>query len=188
MSTQSHYFIAVPIKERLKEQLSTWQKNLQPLLTYKQWPHKDDLHITLKFLGAIGADQIQNVQHAFKRLESLDAFSVRAKGIGTFGQPDKPRVLWAGVEKNKALMALYHRVEDIASACSFTKDNRPYRPHITLAKKWQGPPSGDIVQKIKRQYRNEHSLLNIQEVVLYQIHPQQTPKYEAKTVYQLRSR
>src|SRR5699024_5762931 len=89
MSTQSHYFIAVPIKERLKEQLSTWQKNLQPLLTYKQWPHKDDLHITLKFLGAIGADQIQNVQHAFKRLESLDAFSVRAKGIGTFGQPDK---------------------------------------------------------------------------------------------------
>lgn len=186
MGQSSHYFIALPVSNELKEKFLNWQEQLQDELSYKIWPHKADLHITLKFLGAVDQDRLGKLRVSLRSIEH-PKFTVSVGSIGTFGKHDKPRVLWAGVENNNLLEELYKKVELVATSVGFNKENRPYRPHITLAKKWNGSHEhAENLKAIKENYEAERFHMNIEEFVLYQIFPSKSPKYEKVETFYLR--
>ncbi|MBY7143912.1 RNA 2',3'-cyclic phosphodiesterase [Virgibacillus sp. NKC19-3] len=184
MTTNPHYFIAIPLQAPLKEYLSYWQDRLKTHLAYKQWPHYEDLHITLKFLGAVDDSKIQQLRRKLKIIEHTQTFSIEVGGLGTFGNPEKPRVLWAGVDKTALLTSLQQKVEDLASNLGFSKETRVYRPHITLAKKWAGGSSTIFLEDMKKQFSHVQTMA-VEEVVLYQIHPRRSVKYEVVANFRL---
>ncbi|MDY0408735.1 RNA 2',3'-cyclic phosphodiesterase [Virgibacillus soli] len=185
MDKVPHYFIAIPLPTTLKEHYAVWQKQLRQYLSYKQWPHPKDLHITLKFLGGVKEPLLLQLCEALKQIEGLFKFEVETGEIGTFGQSDSPRVLWAGVKLNSQLHQLYEEVERIALGLHFPKENRTYRPHITLAKKWNGPAQLKTLIDIKEKFSQNVQTLFVNEIVLYKIEPQQSPKYKVIHTYQL---
>ncbi|QKY69743.1 RNA 2',3'-cyclic phosphodiesterase [Lentibacillus sp. CBA3610] len=146
-----HYFIAVPLPGFLKEQFAGWQRELEAELPYKQWVHPDDFHITLKFLGAVDEHHLNTLMKSMQQIERFSAFSLLTGTLGTFGNPKRPRVLWAGVEQKPDLLRLQSRVEDIAVQTGFQQENRAYTPHITLAKKWGGAMKD--LSEIKKHYK-----------------------------------
>ncbi|MUK86791.1 RNA 2',3'-cyclic phosphodiesterase [Ornithinibacillus sp. L9] len=182
MSTP-HYFIAIPLPNDLKEELAAWQVELKQHLTYKQWPHVEDLHITLKFLGAVEETKLKKLQEKLQSVHSMPPFYTKVHSVGTFGKSDKPRVLWADVVKTVALLELQQRVEACAKEVGFTAENRPYRPHITLAKKWDGP-STDI-NVIKNNFSDQQFDLVVDTIVIYQIYPSNSPKYKIVNTFSL---
>ncbi|WP_017753964.1 RNA 2',3'-cyclic phosphodiesterase [Calidifontibacillus oryziterrae] len=186
MSNFPHYFIAIPLPEHIKDYFSVWQSELQHKLSYKIWPHKQDLHITLKFLGAVSNEQLQVLKQELVELENFQAFNLTVGKVGTFGNPKNPRVLWAEVEKVEALLTLQKVVDECSINVGFPKENREYNPHITLAKKYSGDSSAfETVTEIKRCYTNQQ-VMNVDEVVIYQIFPSKNPKYEVVQRYLLR--
>ncbi|WP_042146473.1 RNA 2',3'-cyclic phosphodiesterase [Paucisalibacillus sp. EB02] len=186
MGQTPHYFIAIPVTDELKEEFLIWQEQLQEKLSYKIWPHKADLHITLKFLGAVEEDSLEKLRGSLRSIVHPE-FSVTVGSIGTFGKHENPRVLWAGVEKNNYIEELYKKVELVATSIGFTKENRPYRPHITLAKKWNGSQEHtEKLKDIKDIYGAENFHMDIESFVLYQIFPSKTPKYERVETFYLR--
>ncbi|MEC5421879.1 RNA 2',3'-cyclic phosphodiesterase [Virgibacillus sp. C22-A2] len=185
MSSSSHYFIAIPLPELLREQLSNWQDELRTKVSYKQWPHKQDLHITLKFLGAVADNKLDALQKELKRVEHINGFSTFAGQLGTFGNYQQPRVLWAGVEPSSDLLHLYELVESCAANAGFQIERRPYRPHITLAKKWANDSIVESIEVIKQKF-SEKQVLYVGEIALYEIHPTRNPKYNAISRYRLR--
>lgn len=180
-----HYFIAIPLPESMRDFLAKWQEELKGKLPYKQWPHQQDLHITLKFLGPVADNKLIALKNKLSAIEHHEQFFVNAGGIGTFGNPEKPRVLWAGAEKTEALSRLYEKAEECGVNAGFSKENRVYRPHITLAKKWTGDPAADHIEQIKTDYTDMKTIL-VNQVVIYQIHPQKSPKYEVIEKYMLK--
>src|SRR5699024_11675109 len=80
------------------------------------------------------------MKQELKQIENANAFSTKAGGVGIFGNPVNPRVLWVGADKTDALAFLYEQVEAAANRAGFTKETRPFRPHITLAKRCDGSP------------------------------------------------
>ncbi len=184
MSTFPHYFIAIPLNHSLKDYFSHWQDSLKEQLSYKVWPDKQDLHITLKFLGPVAPEALKDVTNELKSIEQLKSFETKVGTIGTFGNPLKPRVLWAGVEKTNDLVLLQNQVEEYAGKVGFAKENREYRPHITLAKKWSEGSVNHSLADIKTSY-NEKQKLSVDEVVIYQIFPSRSPKYEVVETYYL---
>src|SRR5699024_1450185 len=96
----------------------------------------------------------------------------------------KPRVLWACVDKTDTLTFLYEQVEAAADRAGFTKETRPYRPHITLAKKWDGSPNWELVKTMQTQFK-EKRILQVEEIVVYQIFPNQRPKYKVVSSFNL---
>ncbi|RLL47715.1 RNA 2',3'-cyclic phosphodiesterase [Oceanobacillus piezotolerans] len=188
MGSFPHYFIAIPLSSKLQDYFSNWQDELVGKLPYKQWYNKKDFHITLKFLGEVDDNKLKALRMELEKLSLLKAFSIVVGEIGTFGNPKSPRVIWAGVEKNKNLMQLAEKVEEYATKVGFPKENRPYSPHITLAKKWIGEKGkNDInwLEEAKEKYK-ETNLLRVQQVNLYQIHPGKEQKYEPVQTIQLR--
>ncbi|MGP4108246.1 RNA 2',3'-cyclic phosphodiesterase [Virgibacillus sp. L01] len=183
MTNEPHYFIAIPLQERHKAHFLKWQINLKEELPYKQWTNKEDLHITLKFLGAVNSNTLDLLLQSLNVLKKTTAFKITTESIGFFGNPKKPRVLWAGVEKTKSLAALHEAVEDIAEIAGFQKENRSFSPHITLAKKWNGGEGS--LSGLKEQY-DERLDLVVNQIVVYRIFPARTPKYEVVASYELK--
>ncbi|GAB3792173.1 RNA 2',3'-cyclic phosphodiesterase [Virgibacillus kimchii] len=180
----SHYFIAIHLPETIQDYFSEWQRELKQELPYKQWPHKKDLHITLKFLGPVADDQLTNLEEQLQDLQQCAAFSLATGQLGTFGNPVKPRVLWAGVEKTEPLIQLQKTVEDQCAAAGWKREKRNYRPHVTLAKKWNGTEINGLEQKINNKSL-EKQVWHVKNIFLFRIHPQQTPKYEVVSNYPL---
>lgn len=180
----AHYFIAIPLSLVLKDHFASWQTQLKKQLNYKQWTNKQDLHITLKFLGAVENEKLLRIQQELKKMEKLQRFSTQAGSIGFFGNPVSPRVLWASVEKTAQLSLLHQQVEAIIAPLGFPTEKRTFRPHITFAKKWYGPPASDSVETTLNRFTERQELL-VKEIVIYQIFPKQTPKYKVLSRYNL---
>lgn len=175
-----HYFIAIPLPPSIKEKLAGWQRELKAEMPFKQWVHPEDLHITLKFLGAVSEEQLNTLIRLMAQIRRFNSFSLMTGDLGTFGNPEKPRVLWTGVERKPELMDLQQYVEGIAFESGFKKEKRPYSPHITLAKKSTGEKAQ--ISKVKSCY-TEHQSIAVNQVVLFRIHPAKNPKYEINEVY-----
>ncbi|GGA82616.1 RNA 2',3'-cyclic phosphodiesterase [Ornithinibacillus halotolerans] len=181
----AHYFIAIPITKELAEEISIWQIDLKEKLAYKNWPYQDDLHITLKFLGEVEDKKLERLRNELKSVQYHD-FSITIGSIGTFGKDDRPRVLWAGVENTDEVNGLHNKIEEVSASVGFPKENRPYRPHITLAKKWNGTTVHTMhLDEIKELYKDKTYTLHVDEFVLYQIFPSQIPKYKRIDTFQL---
>ncbi|WP_138420669.1 RNA 2',3'-cyclic phosphodiesterase [Aquibacillus sediminis] len=187
MGQLPHYFIAIPLQQRLQQWLRGWQSQLKmnELLAFKQWTHVDDLHITIKFLGGVHDDLLSELLPKLESIHSLSKFDLEIGHIGSFGNETQPRVLWAGVQKSDRLDQLQHNVEDTCAEIGFPREKRVYRPHITLAKKWNGTRlQPQYFSTIAKNYMDIKKT-TIDSFVVYRIHPTHSPKYEIIKTIQL---
>ncbi|GAA0136693.1 RNA 2',3'-cyclic phosphodiesterase [Paenibacillus sp. YSY-4.3] len=131
-------FVAVALPESVKNQLHAWCLERQKDWKFRKWVHPADYHITLQFLGDTPATQVQAILEGLREAASEVApFRLEAVGIGAFGRPEQPRVLWSGIEGDiAALRALHSRVITANAKLGYVPEERPYAPHITLARKF----------------------------------------------------
>jgi RNA 2',3'-cyclic 3'-phosphodiesterase len=189
MAHQTHYFLALALPSHIKELLFKWSELLQPQLPLKSWVHPDDLHITLAFLGGQASfGQLTDIKKKMTEIaQEHSSFTLQLNGLGTFGNQDSPRILWAGVKKSEALHSLQGDVFQTCTDIGFSLDKRPFAPHITMARKWNsenGFPSNslnDIVQP-----KEEKCIFEAEHFVLYQTHMNRSPKYQPLSIFSLK--
>ncbi|TXL60573.1 RNA 2',3'-cyclic phosphodiesterase [Cerasibacillus terrae] len=186
MKKNTHYFIAIPLPSEIKQYYSLWQTDLKRLAPYKQWTHPSDFHITLKFLGNMNDNQLKELDHKLQYISTLQPFTMQIGKLGSFGNQTSPRVLWLGVEHHRNLLNLQKQVEKLAEKIGFPKEKRQYNPHITLAKKWKDPSISLPMEPLKQRYQGQYKELFVNQVVIYQINPKQSPKYKCIRTYPLR--
>lgn len=95
-----------------------------------RWQAPESWHITLQFLGATSPEQYACVLEKLGGVRAK-AVPVRLEGVGFF---DRAGVFFAGVKVSPALEALQKAVVAATSGCGFKPEDRPYHPHITLAR------------------------------------------------------
>lgn len=99
------------------------------------WIPEDNLHLSLVFLGDVSENRLDDVILCLQSAASGTAeFAVTVTGPGWFGSPRSPRVLWAGIREEKGLAGLQARLNGELRALGFPTEDRPYVPHITLAR------------------------------------------------------
>lgn len=179
--------MAVPVPDTIKKGLADWSKQLQALpFDYKEWVHVEDFHITLKFLGGLSDKQVEALCKGLDQTTlTFSPFHIRGKSFGFFGRPRSPRVLWGGVEADKMLFDDQKTIDKMCSELGFSSENRPYRPHITVAKKWVGGMFEPSVVP-SPPYLFEQGW-PVDTIVLYQIHPSRKPKYEPYKIFKFGS-
>jgi len=94
-------FIAINLPEEIKKELISFQSKWLELPC--RWTKKENLHITLEFLGYLTDEElIELCQKTKEMASSKKAFSIRLNKI-CYGPPDKkpPRMVWAIGEKIK---------------------------------------------------------------------------------------
>jgi len=100
------------------------------------WNRDDKLHLTIKFLGDINVDRAPALSLAAERaVAGLKPISLIAEGCGAFPERGRPRVLWIGtVDEDEGLARLHQRLETECAAQGFLREQRAFRPHLTIAR------------------------------------------------------
>jgi RNA 2',3'-cyclic 3'-phosphodiesterase len=124
-------FIGVPLASAVTEQLAGLRKRLERPGDGLRWSSAESWHITLQFLGATTETQHACVLEHLRKLSS-PGIPIRLEGLGFF---DRAGVFFVGVSVSPQLARLQQMVTRATSHCGFVPEDRPYHPHITLARK-----------------------------------------------------
>lgn len=100
-------------------------------LPHIRWQTYEQLHLTLRFIGAVDFSLALDIRHKLNTVKFFP-FSLSIRGLGIFGNEKKPRVLWAGVERNEAVEGLYQRISSSLNNLGIEPAQRKYTPHVTL--------------------------------------------------------
>ena len=96
-----------------------------------RWSARESWHITLQFLGSTTAQQFECVVARLRALHHIP-IHIQIGAIGTFARAG---VLFVDVHVTPQLLALQQSVTAATANCGFTPEDRPYHPHITLARR-----------------------------------------------------
>ena len=140
-------FIAIDLPDSVRAVLDERQRAFRALCPDARWSRPEGIHLTLKFLGEISAAQVEKVTGALANLPGFDPFEIQVKGFGFFPDARRPRVFWAGLEAPPALAELAARVEAAMEPLGFAREERPYTPHLTLAR-FKIPRAQPALQKL----------------------------------------
>jgi len=127
-------FIAIDLPESLRAALAEAQQGFRSNARDARWTNPEGIHLTLKFLGEISDAQTKLVVEALAQIGPFEPFSVEVMGFGFFPHAQRPRVFWAGVTAPPALAELAARVERHMEKTGFAREDRPFSPHLTLAR------------------------------------------------------
>lgn len=120
-------FIAIPLTPSFKDSLVQIQKSLDSQGVQGHYTRKENLHLTLAFIG-----EFPDPDDVLDMLSSVEfpSFSLTLEGIGTFGD-----LWWAGVQPSPALDTLARRIRRILAENRIPFDRKKFSPHITLLRK-----------------------------------------------------
>lgn len=128
-------FVAVDVPQAVKDRLSEVVAAFRERLPGARWTSPGSWHLTLKFLGATWPRLVSTVHDAVAVVAAgRPAFQTRVGPLGAFPSPGRARVLWAGLEDPEGLIVALARDLDSALARHFPVEQRPFTPHLTLAR------------------------------------------------------
>lgn len=150
-------FIALEQDESLQRRLSETIYRLASALPRLKWVDPAGIHLTLAFLGELNDQQLaKTVVAAQYAAAAVNPFAYRLSGLGTFGPPRQPRVLWMGIaEPSGVLTVLYQALTLALQQQGFPTDERPFSPHLTLAriKSPLNPEQLHLLQQLLSRYQ-----------------------------------
>ena len=129
-------FIAVELSDEIKATLAQIQSHLKYSGADVKWIEKDNIHLTLKFLGSVPADKTSEITGTIAEVvRGIIPFQLKIEGLGVFPNLRTVQVAWVGiggeVEKLKRLQGL---IDTSLSRIGFTPESRPFTPHLTIAR------------------------------------------------------
>ena len=125
------YFIAIPLPDEARNRLVAVQP---PALPGMRILARDELHLTLHFLGELPAHDVETVRTALRTIK-VRSFAVTIQGVGMFPSERHAKVLWAGVAAKSDLIEFHRAIGAVLTdAIGYKPEDRPYSPHVTLAR------------------------------------------------------
>jgi RNA 2',3'-cyclic 3'-phosphodiesterase len=132
-------FIAIELPDDLKAALG----RLRVDVPGARWVPPEQIHLTLAFLGEVEEAAVEPLNMGLARIH-VPEFRLCFSGTGSFPDRRRPRVLWVGVEPHPLLKRLAAMVHEVVLACGIPQEERPFSPHITLARlKFPAPGQSD---------------------------------------------
>jgi 2'-5' RNA ligase len=135
-----------------------------------RWAVTENLHLTIRFLGATAPDRVADVVTATEAAAGATSpFTVRLAGAGAFPTRDRPRVVWLGiVEGVPELAALAGALSDRLTGGGWERDERPFRAHLTLGRADGVPGAGRAVAALVDAAAALDAAWTVDRLVVYQ--------------------
>ena len=166
-------FVAVRPPDDVLAAVSEVSERAKRSIVGPRWTTPDQWHVTLRFLGNVEEERVDDVRRALERLSAVPPFPLRLGGGGAFPTVTRARVVWLGVTGgSEALSGLAAGANRALVPLGFLPEERAYHPHLTLARLRQPGdvrPAVDAVgdEAVGRAF-------TVDEVVLYESRTRRT--------------
>ena len=140
-------FTAIDLPAGVLLRLERLLATLRPEALIK-WSPLDNLHITTKFIGEWPENRMDELDQALAELAPREPFEIRLRDLGWYPNERAPRVLWAGVHAGPELAELAHEIEARLESIGVAREERPFAPHLTLARIKNPVPMHSLRRKV----------------------------------------
>jgi len=123
-------FIGIPLADEVVSVLEHLSHRLRATGEDLRWSSPDTWHITLQFLGETSLEKYGCLVPRLGEIRS-PRVPVWLSGTGTF---ERAGVFFAGVNVSSELRQLEKQVVAGTAKCGVVAEDRPYHPHVTLAR------------------------------------------------------
>jgi 2'-5' RNA ligase len=150
--------MAINIPEQIKEHI--WQVFSEKIPKQEmKRVEKQNLHVTLLFLGYLHENYVKELEEKLKPIEKLRCFEITLSTIGCFGS----RVLWLGVTKNAQRIVELH--DEICRLLGISDER--FSAHVTLArnKRLSGREFANVVEQLKKEQFEESFLVKSVDIM-----------------------
>ncbi len=146
-------FLAVELTEDLRVKLAGIEQDLKQLFSREcvknvrvSWVQPSSMHLTVRFLGDIDEQLIEPIREAIQQtITGRRVIHIPLERLGVFPRAQQPRVLWVGPseawEKSDIAQRSTSLHQDVEACCrsfGIAADDRPWSPHLTLARVKEG--------------------------------------------------
>ncbi len=127
-------FIAIELGDPARSAVRDYLAALQTGVLGVAWTRPTNLHVTLKFLGAVAPSRLETLAERLRTIaRAQPPFMLTVAGVGAFPSVAHPRVLWVRVAAD-VLAGLAADVDRACAAEGFAPEARPFHPHVTLGR------------------------------------------------------
>jgi 2'-5' RNA ligase len=129
-------FIGIPLSASASQKVAALITQVRSNLSGKEsdqlrWSAPEAWHITLQFLGSTTAEQYACVVQRLRKVRHAPVL-IEFSSVGTF---ERTGVFFAAVQLSPELLELHRAITAATQPCGFQAEDRPYRPHVTLARR-----------------------------------------------------
>lgn len=183
MSEEWRSFCAIELPSEVREQLAAHAKQLREAVPQASasWSKPENVHLTLKFFGNVAKERLPVLSEAATRVAGdFSPFQIKIGGTGVFPRRSRPQVLWIGVEDSSGqLSELQQRLEEAFAREGFAKEDRGYRPHLTIARLRKPEDARELAEA---HIRSKFSLIAMPVTSFVLFRSQLSPKGSTYTV------
>ncbi len=146
-------FVAVDLSDEVRDRMENVLKTFKDFKGVKA-VEKENLHITLMFLGEVPDRRVEIVKEKLKEIKA-EPFKIKLKGLGSFPPQGNIRVVWVGVEDDgENLKMLADAVESSLRSLGFRRD-KEFVAHATVARvKRLAPSDREKLLRAVERYRD----------------------------------
>ncbi len=166
MSEEWRTFCAIELPAEVRSRLQDHVKRVREAVpdANASWSRPENVHLTLKFFGNVPAEKLPRISEAAERVAGeFSSISIRIGGTGAF----RTQVLWIGIEDPSGqLSALQRRFEEECAREGFAKEDRAYRPHLTIAR-IRRPEGARQLAEAHRQIKFAFTEIGVKEFVVF---------------------
>jgi 2'-5' RNA ligase len=145
-------FLAIEPDREARSWLETWLTRLREGWPRARWVAAEHLHLTLKFLGDLAADRVEELKSISSAVAHAAApFHLLFGAPGWFGPRARPRTFWMGFEPGPGLdllMATHQRLERALAKRGWPPEDRPFSPHLTVGRNPRQVPAAGWVETL----------------------------------------
>jgi 2'-5' RNA ligase len=159
-------FIGIPLPSEVTDALESLARSLRSPEDGLRWSSAASWHITLQFLGETSEGTYRCVVARLREVRS-PAVPVRLDGTGFF---ERAGVFFAGVSVSAEMLELQQHVLAATAQCGFVAEDRPFHPHITLARA-KGDKRTNALRQLKQRVKEPAALPGFAatEFLLYEV-------------------
>ena len=135
MAGTRRLFVGLEVPPEVRAAVEAAFAPWRAMLGRARWVPPENLHVTVRFLGSVRTEQVEEVEAAAgAAAATIEPFRSRLDGVGAFPEPARARVLWAGLDDRPGRMAGLALALDAAFAPAFRPEVRAFRPHVTVGR------------------------------------------------------
>lgn len=133
-------FVAAEVPTAFKDRYAAIRPAFERQVPRARWSRPDGIHLTFKFLGATPTDRLGEVIDVLGgQARQTPPFELVTAGAGFFGGRVRPHVFWIALEGDLgAARRVADELEELMEKIGFDREDRPFKPHLTLARFKEG--------------------------------------------------
>ena len=168
--TSWRLFCAFELPESLRARISQHSQRVRDATpeAAASWSRPENIHLTVKFFGNVDQQRISVISAAATRVvKEFSPVRIEVGKTGVFPRPSRPQVLWIGIDDpSRGLAKLHKQLEDEFAREGFSKEDRAFRPHLTIAR-IRKPHNSDRLAEAHLGMEFSSVAIDLSELVLF---------------------